>query len=107
MTHPSNPQTAAEKRRQWDERHALQAEQKWRDWVRGAASLVIFMFFVGGVIVRSAVHESPTWWFGGVLVLIALVGLLLITPVTIIDWYRDGRDFIQWRLFVRKERKQR
>lgn len=99
--------TAAEFRKQWDERLQRERQQRWRPWLSALALLGLGMLLAGRGIVRATVQESPQWWFGGVLVLSALAILLLVTPVTVIDWYRDIRDLIKWRALVRKERNER
>lgn len=99
--------TATQFREQWDERGERERAQKWRPWVSAAAVLGLLAFLLGGHIVRSSARESSEWWFGGVLLLVALAIALLTTPVTLIDGYRDIRDLIKWRALVRKERNER
>lgn len=99
--------TAAEFRKQWDERLQRERQQRWRPWLSALALLGLGMLLAGRGIVRATVQESPQWWFGGVLLLAAVAILLLVTPVSVIDFYRDTRDLIKWRALVRKERNER
>lgn len=99
--------TAAEFARTVAERHERERNTPWRAWVTPMMLVSIALFLAGGGIVRATVRESTQWWVGGYAMFAAIALGLCVTTVSLVDIYRNGRDFVKLRMLLADERKNR
>lgn len=96
--------TAAEFARSVRERHKRERQQRWRAWVTPCAIVMVALILAGNGILRATVQESWQWWIGGCAVFIAIAISFPVIAVSLVDLYRDGRDFIKLRRLIAQER---
>lgn len=96
--------TAAEFARSVAERHERERHTPWRAWVTPCAVIGVALFFGGTNTVHATVRESIQWWIGGCAVFAAVAVGLCVTTVSLVDIYRDGRDFVKLRRLMAQER---